>query len=140
MPVSAPIICFLKSNKIFDFKVKICLHFTAFYRVRLKDRKWPNSHSIFLREFIYGGCSSGGRATGCGPVGRGFNSRHSPDLLWRYRLVVRTQDFHSCNRGSIPRGATIFLNISGIVLLIKKFICFRDIFLPESYTFLLKIT
>jgi hypothetical protein len=25
--------------------------------------------------------------------------------LWHHRLVVRTQDSHSCNRGSIPRGA-----------------------------------
>ena len=24
---------------------------------------------------------------------------------WRHRLVVRTQDSHSCNRGSIPLGA-----------------------------------
>jgi hypothetical protein len=24
---------------------------------------------------------------------------------WRYRIMVSTQDFHSCNRGSIPRSA-----------------------------------
>lgn len=34
-----------------------------------------------------------------------FKELHSL-CFWRYRLVVRTQDFHSCNRGSIPRSAT----------------------------------
>lgn len=49
-----------------------------------------------------------GRATGCGPVGRGFKSRHSPCFFkWRYRLVVRTPRFQCGNRGSIPRSATI---------------------------------
>ena len=28
--------------------------------------------------FLYGGCSSVGRAPGCGPGGRGFKSLHSP--------------------------------------------------------------
>ncbi len=28
-------------------------------------------------------------------------------LEWPHRLTVRTQDFHSCNRGSIPREAAI---------------------------------
>src|SRR5699024_11484147 len=28
----------------------------------------------------HGGCSSAGRASGCGPEGRGFKSRHSPKV------------------------------------------------------------
>ena len=55
------------------------------------------------------------RAPGCGPGGHGFKSRYSPSaleshknlfisILPPHRLVVRTQDFHSCNRGSSPLG------------------------------------
>ena len=29
-------------------------------------------------------------------------------ILWRHRLTVRTAGFQSVNRGSIPRGATIY--------------------------------
>lgn len=67
------------------------------------------------------------RALGCGPGGRGFESRRSPyysgEARWRdkqtclfasgatarpLRLVVRTQDFRSCNRGSTPLGDAHF--------------------------------
>ena len=45
------------------------------------------------------------RAPGCGPGGRGFKSRRSPpNFNCPLRLVVRTQDFRSCNRGSTPLG------------------------------------
>ena len=41
--------------------------------------------------FSYGGCSSIGRALGCGPRGRGFKSHHSPHFLpiKNTRLAIR---------------------------------------------------
>lgn len=33
-------------------------------------------------------------------------------MLRRHRLTARTQDSHSCNRGSIPLGAAILLRVS----------------------------
>ena len=35
------------------------------------------------------------------------NRAEFPVYLWRYSLVVRTQGFHPCNRGSNPRSVTI---------------------------------
>ena len=39
----------------------------------------------------------------------------SDQIQWLYRLTARTQDSHSCNRGSIPRRVTdleaIFINV-----------------------------
>jgi hypothetical protein len=34
--------------------------------------------SLLARVGTYGGCSSVGRAPGCGPGGRGFEALHSP--------------------------------------------------------------
>ena len=40
-------------------------------------------------------------------------------IKWPIRLVVRTQDFHSCNRGSIPYRLQVFVKI---ILVIKRFL------------------
>ena len=37
-----------------------------------------------------------------------------PEPIWLLRLSVRTRDFQSCKRGSIPLGVTI-LRVGGIV-------------------------
>ena len=46
---------------------------------------------------------SSGMILALGASGRGFDSRSGP--LLRYRLMVRTWDFESCNLGSNPSNA-----------------------------------
>ena len=59
-------------------------------RARPRRSRPPESgvHSVPARAARscaarHGGCSSAGRAPGCGPGGRGFKSRHSPHVLGR---------------------------------------------------------
>lgn len=40
------------------------------------------------------------------------NRAESLIYIWRHSLVVRTQGFHPCNRGSNPRGVTTCRNVS----------------------------
>ena len=57
------------------------------------------------------------RTPACHAGGRGFESlpfRINHEALpqipnWSHRLVVRTRDFQSLNRGSIPRGTELFM-------------------------------
>ena len=50
---------------------------------------------------------SRGMILALGASGRGFDSRSGPILtLLRYRLMVRTWDFESCNLGSNPSNAS----------------------------------
>ena len=46
--------------------------------VRRFGRRLADSVHSSSRRCGHGGCSSAGRAPGCGPGGRGFKSRHSP--------------------------------------------------------------
>ena len=46
----------------------------------------------------HGGCSSVGRAPGCGPGGRGFKSLHSPHLSAPVAQLDRAPDFESVGR------------------------------------------
>ncbi len=41
-----------------------------------------------LRQQRHGGCSSAGRAPGCGPGCRGFKPRHSPQFFSSYLTIA----------------------------------------------------
>ena len=52
-------------------------------------------------RFLYGGCSSGGRAPGCGLGCRGFKSHHSPhNKIRELYPVVQFPEFFTCARSS----------------------------------------
>ena len=82
-----------------------------------------------------GGVVQSARTSACHAEGRGFESRHSRHYnysikllklkvivflnlilcttFWSHRLTVRTADFQSANRGSIPRGTELTLYYHG---------------------------
>jgi hypothetical protein len=64
------------------------------------------STQVFGKKRLYrciksdcGGCSSVGRAPGCGPGCRGFNSHHSPHFFAPVAQLDRAPDFESVGRG-----------------------------------------
>jgi hypothetical protein len=65
-----------------------------------KDEKnflLQNDKNMIHWQQGYGGCSSAGRALGCGPSGRGFKSHHSPHM----KKLIST--LHSYERTGIGR-------------------------------------
>ena len=46
---------------------------------------WLRNKLINLKK-LHGGCSSAGRAPGCGPGGRGFEPHHSPHQFFKMVL------------------------------------------------------
>lgn len=66
--------------------------------------------------FIYGECSSVGRAPDCGSGGRGFDPHHSPHFFFTFSLMFSTLGFFSMN--SFVWG--VLLVLIGIELIFKS--------------------
>ena len=75
------------------------------HKPRWNRERYPSPQPIRITSSI-------GRALHCHCRGKGIETPVVRQVLWRYRLTVRSRGFHPLNRGSIPRSVTSYALLS----------------------------